>query len=242
VSERYRNVSNFIARLPAPLQVIARGIVDWFEEFGIMLGMNLIVVVSMITIVLGPPALIGMYAAASKIADGRVAKLRDMVDGARQHFGRAWILAALNLVMAGLTILNLYYYGQIDAAWAVAARSVMLALAILWIIVQFYVPAYLVILEEPKVGEAFRLSSLTASVSLIYTIIVAGLFSFLFFFLLLKWPLTMLFFPSLAVMVGCHAVRERQAYYRKQQEEKEKKEKGDDEKKDPRRFNNDWRS
>jgi uncharacterized membrane protein YesL len=240
VSERFRKVSNFIARLPAPLQVIALGLVDWFEEFLLMLGMNLIVILSMATIVLGPPALIGMYAAASRIADGRVAKLRDMYDGARQHFGRAWILAALNLLMAGLTLFNVYYYSQIDTAWAVAARSVMLSLAILWAIVQFYVPAYLVSLEEPKVKEAFRLSSLTVSASLVYTIIVAGLLSFLFFFLLFKWPLTMLFYPSLVVMVSCHAVRERQAYYRKRQEEREKKE--EEEKKGPRRFNNDWRS
>ncbi len=240
MSERFRKVSNFIERLPAPLQVIARGCVDWFEEFLIMVGMNLIVVLSMATIVLGPPALIGMYAAASKVAEGRVIKLHDMYDGARQHFGRAWILAALNLLMFGLTFFNVYYYGQIDAVWAVAARSVMVSLAILWIIVQFYVPAYLVSLEEPKVKEAFRLSALTASASLIYSIVVAGLFSFLFFFLLIKWPFTVLFFPSLAAMVGCHAVRERQAYYRKKQEELEKKE--EEEKKGPRRFNNDWRS
>jgi uncharacterized membrane protein YesL len=240
VSERYRKVSNFIERLPAPLRVIARGIADWFEEFGIMLLMNLIVVVSMFTIVLGPPALIGMYAAASKVADGRVVKLRDMVDGARQHFGRAWILAALNLVMAALTFFNIYFYSQIDAIWAVAARSVMLSLAILWVIVQFYVPAYLVILEEPKVKEAFRLSSMTASASLIYTLIVVGLFSFLFFFLLIRWPFTMLFLLSLMVLVSCHAVRERQAYYRKKQEAQEQEEA--EEQKGPRRFNNDWRS
>ncbi|MBN1119676.1 MAG: hypothetical protein JXJ17_01235 [Anaerolineae bacterium] len=242
MSERYRRVSNFIERLPAPLRVIARGFADWFEEFLIMLGMNLIVVLSMATIVLGPPALIGMYAAASKVAEGRVIKLRDMYDGARQHFGRAWILAALNLLMIGLTLFNVYYYSQIETTWAVAARSVMVSISILWIIVQFYVPAYLVSLEEPKVKEAFRLSSLTVSASLIYTIVVAGLFSFLLFFLLLKWPFTILFFPSLMALVSCHAVRERQAYYRKRQEEQKKKEKEDEEKKDPRRFNNDWRS
>jgi uncharacterized membrane protein YesL len=240
LSERYRKFSNFVERLPAPLKVIARGFADWFEEFLIMLGMNLIVVLSMATIVLGPPALLGMYAAASKVAEGRVIKLHDMYDGARQHFGRAWILAALNLLMFGLTFFNVYYYSQIETTWAVAARSVMVSLAILWILVQFYVPAYLVILEEPKVKEAFRLSSLTVSASLVYTIVVAGLFSFLLFFLLFKWPFTMLVFPSLAVMVASHAVRERQAHYRKRQEAQEKKE--EEEKKGPRRFNNDWRS
>lgn len=84
------------------------------------------------------PATGGLYHATNLIAHGRDAGWRTVWEGFRLHFWLSWKWGLANIAVFGILWGNIWFYGQVQAGWAVWVRTGMEFLFILWGVLQIY--------------------------------------------------------------------------------------------------------
>lgn len=160
--------------LPAPLQVIGRALRDWWDDWINMTVITLLWWLCWLTIVLGPPATLGIYHVTNLLAHGDSQGPAGFIDGIKRYFWRGWAWFLLNVVAVVLIIVNFFFYRQFEATWATVARAFFLVLGLLWALTQFYALPYLIEQEEKSLRLALRNGLFTALAAPGYTLVVAG--------------------------------------------------------------------
>ena len=72
-----------MAQLPAPLQVILQSLRDWWDEWFNMLVVGLAWLLCLLTVLLGPPATLGLYHVTHALAHGESLGLSGLFAGGR---------------------------------------------------------------------------------------------------------------------------------------------------------------
>src|SRR5512140_2043146 len=124
--------------LPGFLKVIGRAVVDWWDGWFDLVGAVLLWLIAQITIVFGPPATVGLYYTAHRLVNGESLGARGVIEGGRKYFAKAWLWWLLNLFVGSAVYANLAFYGGMDAEWAIIAEAIVLLLAFIWLVMQFY--------------------------------------------------------------------------------------------------------
>ncbi len=201
-------------RLPVPLQVIAGALSDWWDDWVNMALISLVWLLCWVTIVLGPPATFGLYYVTNHLAHGRSLGLRGLLEGGRRYFLESWLWMLLNLVVAVVLAVNVWFYGQLDADWARIVQAFPLFLSLAWLVVQFYALPYLMEQKEESLKLALRNGLFTFLAAPGYTAVVAGLAALIA--VLSVWLVAPVFLggPCLIATLGNRAVRERLETYR----------------------------
>lgn len=198
-----------MAQLPAPFQAILQSLRDWWDEWLNMLVIGVVWFVCLLTVLLGPPAILGLYHVTHALAHGESLGVSGLIAGGRRYFLKGWLWALVNLVAAILLFANLLFYGQIDAVWSRLVQGLFLGLSVLWLVVQFYALPYLMEQEQQQVRLALRNGLLTVLASPGYTLVVVGVAALISLLsLLLVIPL-FLGAPGLVALLGSRAVLER---------------------------------
>jgi len=202
-----------IRRLPVPLQVVAQALSDWWDDWINMALINLVWLLCWVTIVLGPPATFGLYYVTNQLAHGRSLGLRGLVEGGKRYFAKSWLWMLLNLVVALVLAVNIWFYGQFDADWAGIVRAFPLFLGLAWLVIQFYALPYLMEQKEESLKLALRNGLFTLLAAPGYTAVVAGLAALIA--VLSVWLVAPLLIggPCLIATLGNRAVRERLETY-----------------------------
>jgi uncharacterized membrane protein YesL len=213
-----------IKRLPVPLQVIGQALRDWWDDWVNMALISLAWLLCWATVVLGPPATFGLYYVTNRLAHGRSLGLRGFIEGGKQYFAKSWLWMLLNLVVAVVLVVNIWFYGQLDADWAAIVQIFPLFLGLAWLVVQFYALPYLMEQKEKSLKLALRNGLLTFLAAPGYTAVVAGVAALLA--ILSVWLVAPLFLgsPCLIAALGNRAVRERLETYGVQEREAARKE------------------
>ena len=201
-------------RLPVPLQVVVQALSDWWDDWVNMALISLIWLLSWITIVLGPPATFGLYYVTNQLARGRSLGLGGFLEGGRLYLRKSWLWMLINLVVAVVSLVNIWFYGQLDADWAGIVQVFPLFLGLIWLVVQFYALPYLMEQEEESLKLALRNGLFTLLAAPGYTAVVVGLAALIV--VLSVWLVAPLFLgaPCLIAVLGNRAVRERLETYR----------------------------
>jgi uncharacterized membrane protein YesL len=201
-------------RLPIPLQVVVQALSDWWDDWVNMALISLIWLLSWITIVLGPPATFGLYYVTNQLARGRSLGLGGFLEGGRRYLRKSWLWMLLNLVVAVVSVVNIWFYGQLDADWAAIVQVFPLFLGLIWLVVQFYAVPYLMEQKEESLKLALRNGLFTFLAAPGYTAVVAGLAALIV--VLSVWLVAPIFLggPCLIAALGNRAVRERLETYR----------------------------
>ncbi len=209
-----------IKRLPVPLQVIAQALSDWWDDWVNMALINLVWLLCWATIVLGPPATFGLYYVTNQLAHGRSLGLRGLLEGGRRYLRKSWLWMLLNLLVAMVSAVNIWFYGQLDADWAGIVRAFPLLLSLVWLVVQFYALPYLMEQKEESLRLALRNGLFTLLAAPGYTVVVAGLAALIA--ILSVWLVAPVFLgvPCLIAALGNRAVRERLETYRVRERER----------------------
>jgi uncharacterized membrane protein YesL len=199
--------------LPAPLQVIAQALVDWWDAWISMVIVNLAWILCWLTIVLGPPATFGLYHVTNRLAHGENLGLGGLIEGGRRYFVQSWLWMLLNLSVAIVIAVDLVFYTQIEAAWVGFLQGTFVILSLFWLMVQFYAPPYLMEQDNKSLKLTLRNGAFTVLAAPGYTIVVAGVAALLIVFsLFLVFPLFM-GIPCLIAVIGNRAVMERMETY-----------------------------
>jgi hypothetical protein len=109
-----------------------------------------------IPIVLASPATGGLYYAANQLAHGRDGGLMVYWEGLKTYIWPSYRWGILNLVIAFLFNINIWFYG--DAPWQFAPylRVAFIVSAIFWAALQLYTFPFMIEQEEPLVKTALR--------------------------------------------------------------------------------------
>jgi uncharacterized membrane protein YesL len=210
-----------VVQFGTPFKVIGRALSDWWDAWFTMILVSLVWVLSWVTIVLGPPVTLGMYYVANQLAHGTNPGLGGLIEGTRRHFLKGLLWGLLNLGAVVVLSANVFFYGQIQATWAILLQGVFIGLSFGWVIVQFYTLPFLMEQEQQQLRLALRNALLTMLASPIFSlvmIIFAAVLSALSFLLVL--PL-ILGSPALVAVVGNRAVLERLETFGIRQQDRE---------------------
>ncbi|MHB8624726.1 MAG: YesL family protein [Aggregatilineales bacterium] len=159
-------------RLPAPLRVFRQALIDWWDAWLPLMLINLAWIVCIFTIVLAPPAVFALYAAAHEIAHGRTVNIQDFVAELRRYFFQSWRWAIPNVVLIFLAGYGLIFYGERGGEIGFVLQLLVLLVLAGWATVQFYALPYLVAQVDRRLIVAWRNGLYTALASPFYTLAV----------------------------------------------------------------------
>ncbi len=201
------------SRWPASLRVLWQASKDWIGDWFNQFILNFLVTLAWVTILLGPPALFGLYHTAFTWTQGQASSPSDLFRAARRYAWTSWIWAGINLLAAIVYGVNLLFYWRLGQTWSIILTSVIFLIGLFWAMMQLYVIPYLIIQKTKSLRLAFKNAFLTTLAAPFYTLFLflislAILTSSILFIL----PL-ILGFPALAAFIGIRAVQDRLIAY-----------------------------
>jgi uncharacterized membrane protein YesL len=212
---------------PITIKVIKWSIRSWWDELTTLAVVNMAVVLCWITIVLGPPATMGMVYLSHALVNGESLGLSGLVEGGRKYFWKGWLWALLNLFVGVILWSNMVFYSQLDIIWLQGVPLMMVILGIVWIILQFYTLPFLMLQEDKSLKNALRNAYVISALNPGYTLVI---FSFALLVVVLSvlimLPLFLGALPLLSIL-GVQATRDRVDDYKKRQKKQQEESKKD---------------
>lgn len=197
----------------AAVEVVRQTVTEWWDHWFALAALGVIWLLACLTLILAPPATLGLAEALRSIPQGQSPSVTDWWQATRRYFGQAWLLALINLLLAVLFWTNFWFYSQVGTPLASSLRWVFLPLTMIWLIIQFYAVSFLLEQERKHVGIALRNGFYLMMAAPLFTLIIGGVgLGLLFFSLLLIVPLA-LGSPALILLLSYFAVSERITAY-----------------------------
>jgi len=182
---------------------------DWVNQVLISLAM----VLTSLTVVFTGPALMGVCTASADLADGVRTGIAGWWAGFKRYFWQGIIWGLVNLALAVVFAISLWFYSEIETVWAPLLAVVLIFFGVFWSFVQFFTPGYLVAQEEKSLWLAWKNSLLTVLAAPLMTFVL-GTFALGVTLLSLGLLLpTFLGTGPLLGMLSVLAVRDRLATY-----------------------------
>ncbi len=200
-------------RGPAWLHVIWLSLKDWAGDWFNQFLLHLTLLLSWLTIIFGPPMLFGFYYLAYDLVHGRSNDPMDLIKASKRFFWTSWRWMLLNLLVSVILIVNIQFYWSLARWWSIMLTAVFLFLGLFWAMMQLYVIPYFMVQESKSLLLAVKNAGLTFLAAPGYTLLLF-LFSIGLIITSLVFILPLILaLPSLALLIGVHAVIDRtQAY------------------------------
>lgn len=205
---------------PSALRVIGRAIVDWWDGWLDMVMVMLVWFFAQLTIVLGPPATFGLYYVVYRMVNGEASGVRGMIEGARQHFGKALLWGLINVLVALTYWVNYNFYASIEAVWSLSIVFLLLLVGVLWILTQFYALPFYFEQDIKSLKVALRNGVLTALASPLFSLMMLVIIVLVSALSVLLVIPIFLGLPALIPMLGFRALYSRLEAFGLRQPEK----------------------
>lgn len=149
------NLHSWLQRLPPPVRIVGIGLTLLWEEWLLLIVMNLIWLVATLTIVAGPPVWVALYAVAQRTVQGRKPALRDLWQSSRRYWWQSWLWALVNLLLLAILSFAYLFYAEIAHGWGSILQMVVATVLVLWLLAQLYTVPVLVVQSEPSLRQAW---------------------------------------------------------------------------------------
>ncbi len=162
-------------------QIFWKALQDFWDEFFLLMLMNILTVLLFIPVVTLPPALAGLWNAGNLAAKGMSVSWHDYFEGFRRYFFKAWGLALLNILVIVIAIANVRFYApgivpfEINETLGTWIRGFFVAGALLWTIFQMYPMAVLLEQEDQRLRVTLRNSVILFATSPGFGLVLAVL-------------------------------------------------------------------
>ena len=158
-----------------PFVLLGRAIRAWWSEFVFLLLLNLIWLLAQLTVVMGPPATLGLYAIARRVVDRDLVGFGDFWRAAREGFVRAWIWGAAQLVVYGVLGFNLLVYRGQPGVGFLALRYAWTLLLLVWFALNLYYWPLNLLQDDQHflttIGNAAKIAVLNPGFTLVYALL-----------------------------------------------------------------------
>lgn len=102
------------------------------------------------------PATAGLFYATNRLAHGKSAEWRTLIEGFRMYFWRSWLWGLLNVAVVVILASNFIFYSMSTADWSMAARVMVVVVMLIWLALQLHTFPLLLEQEHPKLLQALR--------------------------------------------------------------------------------------
>jgi len=123
-----------------------------------------------IPVVTAPAAVLALFHCMDMAVRGDSTGWSDFIEAFRKYFWTAWLWFLIDLAVIAILGVNIWFYQSIGAVWSAMVQGLMIGIAILWLCIQFYVPAVIVMQEK----KSLRNSVLNAAALVAYRPVVMG--------------------------------------------------------------------
>jgi uncharacterized membrane protein YesL len=131
-------------------------LLDAWDALIPLVGINVIWFLLTILVIPAIPAFGGLYCATNQIAHGKTADIRTFFEGFKDKFWISWKWGLLNLVVYGLLMINIWFYGQFEGFGYVILQSLFFSMMLIFTCMQIYTYPFLLEQEEPSLKNAIR--------------------------------------------------------------------------------------
>lgn len=166
--------------------ILWKALVDAYDDFTQLVMINLLWFIFTIPLLTAPPAIAGLFYATNRLAHRQSVTWRTFFDGFRERFWLGWRWSLANLLVIGIGLFNVWFYGQLQTSWAGLAQGLFSGVIVLWLLLQVYTFPILLEQTAPRLSTAMR-NSLTIyirrpgfSLSLAATLLVIAVLSSIF--------------------------------------------------------------
>jgi uncharacterized membrane protein YesL len=142
---------------------IKNSAIDIWEEMLYLMIFNLIWLIGSFLIIPWPFLTFGLFAIVHDIGQGKGIKFGKFFQYGRQMWKPAYIWGGINLGVALVLWINIGFYAGIDSQWALIVRVILMALAIIWIVLQLVALPIYPRLAEPSFKLALRNAAIVVS-------------------------------------------------------------------------------
>jgi uncharacterized membrane protein YesL len=166
----------------------------------IFLGISYLIA-SLVLLALAGPATAAIYDYATKSLAYEAVGMRDFMEAFRTHFIKGYLVAAVDLVLLAVLVLNAWFYLTADVPQLFRVLSIVFFWGIVfWVAIQPYLFSVMIRLET-SVFQTYRNAVLLALDNLGVTVSLIGVQLVMLFFFI---PLVAVAFPVLAGSVFAH--------------------------------------
>ncbi len=196
-------------RVPSVLRVLAITIREWWDAWLPLLLINLVALPCVLLIILGPPAVFGIYDAANSLAHGQIPTVRNFLMALRRYFIKSWQWTLPNVLFGFFAWNSFRFYNTFNTDIGIILQLLVLCVVIAWSLIQFYALPYLIEQDGKSLMRAWRNGAYTLLASPFYTIMIMGISALIIELMSLLPPLLFLGGPCFFALFGTRAVFER---------------------------------
>lgn len=190
------------------VKVLGLALRDIWQELWTILIVNLLFLLATILIIPGPPATLALFYYGNRIAHGETATERDFLQALRTYWKPAWRWGMVNFLAIGILTLDYVLIERVVANTNTASflQGLYLTLLTVWLLVQLFIPPFLLEQEQPKVSQALRNAVMFIHRNLLFVLVLAVLLVLSLAAGTLVFMLSLAFGGALVVFVSNHAV------------------------------------
>jgi uncharacterized membrane protein YesL len=196
-------------------KMIGKAFSLWWGDWVNQVMVSLVSVISSVTIILAPAALMGIFQEADDLVKGTRTGIAGWWKGFKSNFTRSLLWGFITLIVFALLGANIWFYYELETTWSPLLVGLFSILILVWYQVQFYALGYLFNQNEKNLRLAWKNSILTILGAPFFNLIIGFfvlLMSIFSFGLIL--PL-MIGTPALLSILSIVAVRDRLEVYGK---------------------------
>lgn len=154
--------------------VVWKTIRDWYNSMIGLAALNLLWIALSLTIVLLPPATVGVFAITNSIARGKGQQWDVFWTNARRY---GWISARwalINVAVVAVFVVNMMYYGKLDNTLGVFMSIALIVVGLGWLTLQFYFWPFVIEQEQKSVRIALKNSLFLTLAEPLYTAVMVS--------------------------------------------------------------------
>ena len=155
------------------LKTLQQALSDFWYSWVVLVLINVLWLLCCVTIILAPPATLGMFYATNELANGRGVGYADFFAGLRRYFKISWLWGIFNIIAAFSVWLNFQFYGRIEESWSLILLFFTIVIALTWVMVQLFAAAYLIEQERKHLGVAMKNALFTLLATPLYSVLLA---------------------------------------------------------------------
>ncbi len=137
-------------------EAIKQAAIDTWDEMLYLVLFNVVWIIGAVLVIPLPFVTFGLFFTAYDITEGKSIKINTFFSHGRQRLKEAYIWGGVNLVIYVVLLLNISFYANIEAQWAVTLRLLMLSITFFWTLFQLVALALYPRLETPGLKIAYR--------------------------------------------------------------------------------------
>lgn len=138
------------------LEALKKAGLDLWEELLLLALFNIIWCLGTVLIVPWPAVTFGLFYTVRDVGEGKAIKFTTFFEHVRRTWKPAYLWGGVNLAVWLLVALNLRFYASIAAQWAATMQVVMIALLVVWTVLQIVVLPIYPRLAEPGLKLALQ--------------------------------------------------------------------------------------